>query len=305
VIFQTDTARRLTFLNPAWTEITGLSLYESLGKRFLELIHPDDRQLHDEQFQSLIECQKEDCRYQIRYLTKNGGVAHIEVYACQMLADDNTVIGISGTLNDITERKRREQHLSAEHAATRVLAESATLSEATPKILQAICESLGWDLGELWSVDASANVLRCVESWHRQSVDVSEFEAETSQITFAPGVGLAWSGLGECCHRLGLLILLKMGTFLRSSIAAKVGLHAAFGFPILSGDERLGVMTFFSREIQPPDADLLKMMAAIGSQIGQFIKRKQAEEELQRQNEILQAELNQAAEYVRSLLPLL
>jgi PAS domain S-box-containing protein len=40
VIFQTDTARRLTFLNPAWTQITGLSLYESLGKRFLELIHP-------------------------------------------------------------------------------------------------------------------------------------------------------------------------------------------------------------------------------------------------------------------------
>jgi sigma-B regulation protein RsbU (phosphoserine phosphatase) len=62
-------------------------------------------------------------------------------------------------------------------------------------------------------------------------------------------------------------------------------------------------MTFFSREVQQPDADLLKMMTAIGSQIGQFIKRKQAEEELQRQNEILQAELNQAAEYVRSLLP--
>jgi sigma-B regulation protein RsbU (phosphoserine phosphatase) len=62
-------------------------------------------------------------------------------------------------------------------------------------------------------------------------------------------------------------------------------------------------MTFFSREVQQPDTDLLKTMAAIGSQIGQFIKRKQAEEELQRQNQILQAELKQAAEYVRSLLP--
>jgi sigma-B regulation protein RsbU (phosphoserine phosphatase) len=45
------------------------------------------------------------------------------------------------------------------------------------------------------------------------------------------------------------------------------------------------------------------MMAAIGSQLGQFIKRKQAEEELQYQNLILQTELNQAAQYVRSLLP--
>ncbi len=142
MIFQTDTARRLTFLNPAWTEITGFSLDESLGFRFLDFVHPDDRLLHEEQFQSLIEGRKKDCHYQIRYLPKNGGVAHIEVNARLMLADNNTLIGISGTLNDITERKRREQHLSAEQATTRLLAESATLSVATPKILQAICESL-------------------------------------------------------------------------------------------------------------------------------------------------------------------
>ena len=304
VIFQTDTARQLTFLNPAWTEITGYSLDESLGKRFLDFIHPDDRQLHEEQFQPLTrcQCQTEDCRYQLRFLTKNGSVAQVEIYACQMLADDNTVIGISGTLNDITERKRREQHLSAEHAATRVLAESTTLSEATPKLLQAMCESLGWDLGEFWSVDASANVLRHVESWHRQWVDVSEFEAVTSHLTFAPGVGLPGQ-VWENTSATWIANLVEEGNFLRSSIAVKVGLHSAFGFPILSGDERLGVMSFFSREIQQPNADLLKMMTAIGSQIGQFIKRKQAEEELQQQNEILQAQLNQAAEYVRSLLP--
>ena len=302
VIFQTDTARRLTFLNPAWTEITGFSLYESLGKRFLELIYPDDRQLHDEQFQSLLKRQKDDCRYQIRYLTKNGKVAHVEIYASVMLSDNDAIIGISGTLNDITERKRREQHLSAEHATTRVLAESATLSEATPNILQSICESLGWDVGELWSVDTSTNVLRRVETWHRQSVDVSEFETASSQIIFAAGVGLP-GRVWDSAEPTWIANLAEDANFLRSSIAAKVGLHAAFGFPILSGDERLGVMTFFSCESQQPDVDLLKMMAAIGSQIGQFIKRKQAEEELQRQNLILQSELNQSAEYVRSLLP--
>jgi sigma-B regulation protein RsbU (phosphoserine phosphatase) len=302
VIFQTDTARRLTFLNPAWTEITGFSLYESLGKRFLELIHPDDHHLHDEHFQSLLERQQQDCRYQIRYLTKNGRVAHVEIYASVMLSDNDAIIGISGTLNDITERKRREQHLSAEHAMTRVLAESATLSEATPNILQSICESLGWDVGELWSADTSTNVLHRVETWHRQSVDVSEFETASSPIIFAAGVGLP-GRVWDSAEPTWIANLAEDANFMRSSIAAKVGLHAAFGFPILSGDERLGVMTFFSCESQQPDVDLLKMMAAIGSQIGQFIKRKQAEEELQRQNLILQSELNQSAEYVRSLLP--
>jgi C4-dicarboxylate-specific signal transduction histidine kinase len=39
-------------------------------------------------------------------------------------------------------------------------------------------------------------------------------------------------------------------------------------------------MEFFSHEIRQPDQDLLHMMATIGSQIGQFIERKRAEEAL-------------------------
>lgn len=302
VIFQTDTARRLLFINPAWTEITGYSLAESLGKRFVEFVHPDDRLLHWEQFQALIKGQTEDCRYSVRCLKKKGDVAQIEVYAHQMLADDGTLLGISGTLNDITERKRREQHLRAENATTRILAESNAQSEAIPKILQAICESLGWERGEFWSVDSQGKALRCVESWHQEFFQVSEFKAVTAQLSFARGEGLpgrVWAS-GEPSWMSNVV---ENPSFLRGAIAAKAGLHGAFAFPILAGDECLGVMVFFSREIQQLDSDLLKVMGAIGSQIGQFIKRKQAEEQLQRQHQILQSELNQAAGYVRSLLP--
>src|SRR6058998_176150 len=41
-------------------------------------------------------------------------------------------------------------------------------------------------------------------------------------------------------------------------------------------------MEFFSHEIRQPDPDLLSMMTTIGSQIGQFIERKQAEDALHR-----------------------
>ncbi|NEQ22313.1 MAG: SpoIIE family protein phosphatase [Microcoleus sp. SIO2G3] len=303
VIFQTDTARRLTFLNPAWSEISGFSLEESLGRCLWDFIHPDDRQLHEEQFYPLLEHQKKHCHYEIRYLSKNGGVAHIEVKARLMWTLGGALVGISGTLNDITERKRQEQYSSAEHAITRTLAESGTLSEATPKILQALCERLGWVLAELWSVDTSANVLRCVETWHLPSVEVSAFEAETLKITLPLGVGLpgcVWAS----SEPMWMSNLAEATNFYRSVIAAKAGLHTACGFPILSGDEKLGVITFFNHEIQQPDPDLLKLMAVISAQIGQFIKRKHAEEEVQHQNQILQSELNQAAEYVRSLLPL-
>jgi DNA-binding NtrC family response regulator len=64
---------------------------------------------------------------------------------------------LSRVIRHAIERKRLERRLAAQHAVTRVLAESATLSEATPRILQAICESLEWEMGALWKVDAQAN----------------------------------------------------------------------------------------------------------------------------------------------------
>src|SRR5439155_1594140 len=51
------------------------------------------------------------------------------------------------------------------------------------------------------------------------------------------------------------------------------------------------VCEFLSREIQSPDQDLLDMMAALGSQIGQFIERKRAEDGLR----LAQTELTHVA----------
>ena len=48
------------------------------------------------------------------------------------------------------------------------------------------------------------------------------------------------------------------------------------------GGDVLGALEFFSRDVREPDSPLLAMMATIGSQIGQFIERRQAEEHLDR-----------------------
>ncbi|MBD1932099.1 MULTISPECIES: PAS domain S-box protein [Cyanophyceae] len=108
VFFQTDTAGFWTFLNPAWTEITGFSIEESLDTNFLNYIHPDDRQHNLELFQLLINGEKDYCKHEIRYLTKDGDYRWIEVYVSLTFADDNAILGTCGTLNDITERKQAE-----------------------------------------------------------------------------------------------------------------------------------------------------------------------------------------------------
>ncbi|TLS76236.1 PAS domain S-box protein [Mariprofundus erugo] len=109
VVFQTDAQGLWTFLNPAWFEVTGFSVEESLNTLFLDYVYPDDRELNMERFKPLIERKKEYCRHVIRYRHKNGGFRWIEVFARLTLDHAGAVQGTTGTLTDITERKQAEE----------------------------------------------------------------------------------------------------------------------------------------------------------------------------------------------------
>jgi GAF domain-containing protein len=154
-------------------------------------------------------------------------------------------------VQDITERKRSEQRLMAQHTVTKLVAEAASLEEVIPKVLQAMCEFLLWDLGALWRVDREAGVLRCVEVWHKESAGLASFEGVSRESVCKLGIGLpgrVWSSR----EPEYVSDVVRDGNFPRASIAIPKGLHAAFGFPILFGGDVFGVMEFFSRECGNP-----------------------------------------------------
>ncbi|BAT53837.1 multi-sensor hybrid histidine kinase [Nostoc sp. NIES-3756] len=218
--------------------------------------------------------------YENYWRTKDGSLRLIS-WSNTILQDyDGSVEYIIGTGLDITERKRAEQHLTAQYVITRILAESPSVAEATPQILQAICQSLGWDVSEMWLVNQHTNTLTFSEMWHQPSLDIKEFKALTQNITFAPEMGLpgrVWSSN----EPIWLVDVGRDASFLRSEIVAQIGLHGAFGFPIQNGQQVLGVITCFSHKIQQYDQDLAKIINSIGQQVGQFIQRKHSEEELE------------------------
>jgi len=170
---------------------------------------------------------------------------------------------------------------AAELATARVLAQSGSLAQSTSRILEAICSTLGWEHGALWQVDRGGNRLHCIESWHPPASSFPQFDTLSRTTTFARGVGLP----GRVWATGAPAFIPDVATdvnFPRARAAASEGLHAAFGFPIVLAGVVVGVMEFFSREIREPDDDLLAMLGTIGSQIGQFMERRRAEEELDR-----------------------
>ena len=208
--------------------------------------------------------------------SKNEALLYLQAYLANLMITTLSLAAI------ITERKQAERHLGGTVSVTRILAESPALADALPRILQRICHTFGWEVGAMWGLDSAAGALRCLQVWRsqgHQASGASRFELMSYDYTFAPGVGLpgrVWKDLKPAW----IPDVTKDDNFPRAPAADAAGLHAAFGFPILSGDKFLGVMEFFSREIREPDETLLATFRGIGSQIGQFVERKQSEQEL-------------------------
>ena len=167
------------------------------------------------------------------------------------------------------------------YQTARVLAESPTLAEAVPRMLEAVCQALGWQYGALWEVDHARNVLQFVGLWQPASAPFGEFAAVSRTSTFMPGIGLpgrVWAS-GE---PLWIPDVTRDANFPRAASARQSGLHAAFGLPIRQGSKVMGVLEFFNRDILQPTPELLAMITTVGRQIGLFIERKWATEDLDR-----------------------
>jgi PAS domain S-box-containing protein len=177
------------------------------------------------------------------------------------------------------ERQRSETRLKLQYTTTRVFSESATPKEAIAGVLNVICDTLGWQTGAMWEVDTRSNFINCTEVWRRPGFKLEEFEAVTRQAAFPPGTGLP-GRVWATAQSVWIEDVVPDRNFPRAPIAQRVGLHAALGFPIQRGGEVIGVMEFFSERIERPDKQLLRLFAALGAQIGQFIERNHMERAL-------------------------
>lgn len=286
-----DAAGIVTEWNAQATAIFGWTREEAMGKLLSDTIIPDrDREAHAQGIREYLKTGVGPVlnrRIEIAARHREGHEFPVELAVSPARIGEAYIF--SAFVRDITDRRRAERRLASQYAVTRVLSEAVRLEEAVPKIIQAVGESLEWDLGVFWRLDKQSGTLRCLDYWKVASLVADEFIAQMQTQTFKPGMGLP-GRIWESGQPVWIKDVTLDPAFVRVELAAKTGLHGAFGFPIRIGSEVEGVIEFFSHQVHEPDSELLSMIADIGLKIGQFGERTSAQEALR----LTEAQLRQS-----------
>lgn len=285
-VFVHDLEGRILDANAAACRRLGYSRDELLRMTTRDIDDPDfasgfEDRLAEQMAQGRLSCEGS-------HVTKDGKKIPVDINTSMINIDGKPAV--LAVMRDITARKTAERRLAAQYAVTRALAESTTLEDAAPTILQAVCTCMGWDLGSLWRLESGENVMRCVDVWHSGSLDAASLAHASRGLAFPQGQGMPGK-VWETGKPHWVPDIEQIHQAPRASYAVKAGLRAMVGFPIRAGSDTVGVLEFFHRQMQKPDEDFLSMIGALGSQIGQFLARKLAEETQQRmQTRLIQSE---------------
>ncbi len=272
-----------TFINKAGSAALGYAPDELLGRNMHALIHHtrDDGTPYPEAECPVVQAQhsEQPLENQCERFWRRDGSHFMARYSAHPVIVGERLVGTLVSFADVSERLRIARRLAVQHAVSSALADAPDFEAAVPRLLKAIGESLDWEVGAYWKVGERGARLRCRATWQLHPRPGNAFIEATRSMLLARGEGLPGQ-VWESGEPRWIADVSIDAHFARKPQAHEERLSVAFGFPIRSAGEVLGVVEFFSRTPQAPDDDLLRTVATIGNQVGQFVKRKQAEAKL-------------------------
>lgn len=112
LVFIVDAHGAITYATPSVDALLSLSEEAVIGRRFLELVHPKDRQRAAYQFGRTEDNERNDSCRRVELTLVAGDVVRDVEWRTQRLVDDPAIAGTVVTCHDITDRKRAELDLA-------------------------------------------------------------------------------------------------------------------------------------------------------------------------------------------------
>ncbi len=109
VLFKTDAEGRVAYVNRAWERLTGRSMPDSRGRMLSAAVHPEDRDSVDKAMLSVAGGQTDHLSMEVRMVNTGGNVFWIMLRAQTCTLPDGDLVGVVGTLSEVTRRRRGEE----------------------------------------------------------------------------------------------------------------------------------------------------------------------------------------------------
>ncbi len=290
-VYGIDTSGRITLVNRAALELTGYSREELAGANSHELLHHTHE---DGSHYPQADCPVlgaietgEGLRIIDEVFWRKDGTAFPVEYSAAPLFEDDKITGAVVTFIDRTARRQLARQRDTVHAITRVFAEGASLDDARPLMLTAVCEGLGFELGFTWQPTDEPGVLRPVSSYaapgYEDLLDALGQARLPMEGTLA-GLGANWRDPVVCAN--------LTAEPPRPGMAPDPRLRVGVGLPVLSRDGTLiSVAELFCSRDASEDG-LLDTLRAVAGQVAQHVERQRGEEETQRMKDQIVANVS-------------
>jgi diguanylate cyclase (GGDEF)-like protein/PAS domain S-box-containing protein len=266
--------------NRAAEQLFGWTEHEVLGKTVPSV--PPELQAESVRFgRQLLDGERLE-NVEVSRRRKDGTMLTVSLSGAPVRDASGAVVSMMLMMSDVTERQRAARREQLEFAVTRVLAEAQSSTEAIQGVLKAIGELGGWAYGGHWQHDPASGKVCCREVWYADEPRAVAFAEKLRgrSSTPTPSGGMVCqvflTGTPQWIEDLADTHGLR-----RRDLAMAAGLRTAWAFPVLMGSESFGSIEFYGTERVPRDAALLEYARTLGSQIGQYLARKEAEAHLQ------------------------
>ncbi len=221
-------------------------------------------------------------------------------HANPMVDDSGRITGSVNVLVDITAQKMAEsavrslnelleQQVAQRTATLRIIQDVATeankartVQQAMAGALQRICEYQGWQLGHAFGLAkdksgqlVSAGVWHASRTLKRTIEALVDFRRVTAPLRVTAGDGMI--GRVAALNQPMLVDDYMQCDDPRRSIAARLGLRAAFAFPVNACGEVAAVLEFFSTEPIERDDRFLDIVPSLAIELGHVIERERLE----------------------------
>lgn len=297
-----------------------LSRDRLLGMRVTDLVDSEGQdRWHRHRQTVLSSSQKQSCELPLNKASGEVLWAGVETMAVPIKRGDVQLYFMA--LIDVTERKQAEHQLlelqgelerrvAERTSAVAMLNDIATIAskpidveEAVVYALQRVCEHNGWNCGHAWlPADDDPDTLYLGYAWHEQDARrVACLRGEFMKTRLSGGEGLVGrvyaTGQPEFTNDIATYL-----SIYEIPAAEYAEVRTAVAFPILTDNEMVGVLEFFSEEhIESTEERMCEAMASVGTLLGRVIERKRSEMALREREGRLRAVLNTAADAIISI----